>query len=183
MTPECEERWCILYRRIASVAVWVTLVVFIAWQGKVISDSQARLRESHDRLFRIFHGSSKAVVVCNDKGRIIEYNQSAEEMLGWTRSEVVGKSIDLLIGPAHRKRHKEGFEKAVDALRRTKEDWRIVKSGVLSQAVAKDGSLISIMMTTRGIRYGDIIEFLATFERDAERKKDFKEGPLELPNK
>ncbi|MDA9224370.1 ATP-binding protein [Tateyamaria sp.] len=44
-------------------------------------------------------GSSDAILTADSYGKIIEYNASAEGLFGWTREEVIGKTMEEIIFP------------------------------------------------------------------------------------
>ncbi len=51
------------------------------------------------------------IVVMDKKGTALEFNRSAQQIFGYTREEVRGRSVaDLIIPPAHREAHRTGLE-------------------------------------------------------------------------
>ena len=54
-----------------------------------------------------------AVVVCDHDGNIIVWNPAAERMFGHSESEVLGKSLDLIIPDRLRQRHHDGYMKTM----------------------------------------------------------------------
>lgn len=171
-------------RRAMMFGTWMILTGVILWQGLDISEHQERLRDANNRLFRIFHGAIKPVVMCDERGKIVEYNKAAEEMFGWSRAEAMGKEVSMMIPPAYRAKHKTEFDRAVKELRATEEDWRIVKTGLKGRGLNNQGDEFPIIFSTRGIRYGNTIEFLAFFQREPDSMTpEVKAGPLEIPKK
>ena len=55
-----------------------------------------------------------AIVVCDAKGAITLWNPAAERMFGYTASEALGQSLDLIIPERLRKRHWDGYEKTME---------------------------------------------------------------------
>jgi PAS domain S-box-containing protein len=80
-----------------------------------------------------------AIVVGDREGIVRLWNAGAEAMFGWTASEALGKSMDMIIPEKHRPRHWEGYD-------------RVMASGVTKYgrsvlavpALTKDGRRISI---------------------------------------
>lgn len=161
---------------------WVILAGVIGWQGYVVTETQKTARESNERLFRIVHGAPVAVVMCNEQGHILEYNRAAEEMFGWTVKEVSGKAVGMLLAPESRAAHDHAFAMAVKKLREVTDDWKVTRRGMRGMGLNQDGKEFAVVFNTRGIRYGDKIEFLASIRRDVPEVK-FESGPLELPKK
>lgn len=61
---------------------------------------------------KVVEASPDAKIVINSDGNIVVFNQQAEFMFGYDRSEVIGKSIDILLPEDLReihKSHREGF--------------------------------------------------------------------------
>ena len=54
-----------------------------------------------------------AIVVTDASGAITLWNPAAERMFGFSRSEAVGRSLDLIIPERLRHRHWEGFHKTM----------------------------------------------------------------------
>ncbi|HWZ48973.1 MAG TPA: PAS domain-containing protein [Herbaspirillum sp.] len=54
-----------------------------------------------------------AVVVCDAGGAIIVWNPAAERIFGFTESEALGKSLDLIIPERQRQRHWDGYHKTM----------------------------------------------------------------------
>ena len=51
-----------------------------------------------------------AIVISNEKGEIIYWNPAAERIFGFSQSEALGSSLDLIIPERLRHRHNEGYE-------------------------------------------------------------------------
>ena len=54
-----------------------------------------------------------AVMACDANGAITLWNPASERMFGYTESEALGQSLDLIIPERLRKRHWEGYEKTM----------------------------------------------------------------------
>ena len=83
-----------------------------------------------------------AIVVTDAAGAIILWNPAAERMFGFTPSEAIGQSMDLIIPERLRKRHWEGYEKTM-ATGQTKYGTDLLKV----PAAHKDGRTLSIVLT------------------------------------
>jgi len=83
-----------------------------------------------------------AIVVTDAAGAIILWNPAAERMFGFTPSEAIGQSMDLIIPERLRKRHWEGYEKTM-ATGQTKYGTDLLKV----PAAHKDGRTLSIAFT------------------------------------
>lgn len=76
-----------------------------------------------------------AIVVVNQEGRIVLINSQAEELFGYTREELVGESIELLMPERFRDRHCEQRAGYVAAPR-----LRMMRMGLDIYGLRRDGS-------------------------------------------
>lgn len=77
-------------------------------------DAAARIAELERRLRRLearFHGivgiAADAVISVDASQRIVFFNQGAEQIFGWSASEILGQPLDVLIPPASRLVHRK----------------------------------------------------------------------------
>jgi PAS domain S-box-containing protein len=62
---------------------------------------------------RIVEQTTDAIIFANREGLIQIWNQGAESVFGFPVEEVLGKSLDVIIPEELRKRHWEGYSKAI----------------------------------------------------------------------
>ncbi|MCC6544661.1 MAG: PAS domain S-box protein [Nitrospirae bacterium] len=58
----------------------------------------------------ILESISEALITIDQDRKILVWNSAAEIMLGYKKAEVQERSLDLIIPPAYRERHREGYE-------------------------------------------------------------------------
>ena len=83
-----------------------------------------------------------AVVICGPDGVIRFWNAAAERLFGFTPTEALGSSLDLIIPVRLRERHWAGFGKAI-ASGQTRYDHDVLRV----PATHKDGRALSIAFT------------------------------------
>ena len=91
---------------------------------------------------QIIAGIGDAVIVSDAGGAIILWNAAAERMFGYTETEALGNSLDLITPERLRARHWEGYHKSMAT--------GITKYGndlLRVPAVHKDGRAMSIAFT------------------------------------
>jgi PAS domain S-box-containing protein len=64
----------------------------------------AALRESEERFRLIFEAAPMAIMTVNQEGCIVLVNSQTEKTFGYTRDELIGKSVDMLVPVRFRKR-------------------------------------------------------------------------------
>jgi PAS domain S-box-containing protein len=84
-----------------------------------------------------------AVIYADAEGRIRFWNQGAERMFGFTESEVLGQSLDIIIPENQRRRHWNGFNKTMLTGRSRYEAGALLAV----PAIRKDGARISVEFT------------------------------------
>jgi PAS domain-containing protein len=55
-----------------------------------------------------------AIVVADADGAILLWSGDAEELIGYSAVEVLGRPVDVIIPPGYRDRHWRGFHAAMD---------------------------------------------------------------------
>lgn len=83
-----------------------------------------------------------AIVVCDASGTITLWNPAAEYIFGFTQSEALGQSLDLIIPQRLRQRHWDGYHKTMQT-----GQTRYGHDVLRVPAVHKNGSAMSISFT------------------------------------
>jgi PAS domain S-box-containing protein len=88
--------------------------VAIAAKARLDGDRRRRaeeaLRASQERYYHVYNDSPLAFVVWGPHGRIVDWNRRAEELFGWTRAEMLGRTGTALIAEADRPRVRAALE-------------------------------------------------------------------------
>lgn len=92
-----------------------------------------------NQLVQTMYEAPDAILISNRQGIITFWNSGAEHMFGYSASEAIGMSLDLIIPENLRSRHWEGYHRVM-ASGETK-----YKTGLLSSpGISKDGTRISL---------------------------------------
>lgn len=83
-----------------------------------------------------------AFIVCDASGAITLWNPAAERIFGFTESEALGQSLDLIIPERLRQRHWDGYHKTMMT-----GETRYGSDVLRVPAVHKDGRALSIAFT------------------------------------
>ena len=124
------------------------------------------LKGSEEKYHKLIEHASDAIISSNEEGIIISFNKKAEEMLGYSRDEIVGKSITLLSPLSDRKREK----KALEGLKKTG-TLGIIGKTLEGKGLRKDGQEIPVESSVYALEvHGEHI--ITSILRDiSERKK------------
>jgi len=57
--------------------------------------------------------AAEAIIFADREGRIQLWNRGAEVLFGYTKSEALGRGLDLIIPEPFRRAHNEGFQRAI----------------------------------------------------------------------
>ncbi|HYL79171.1 MAG TPA: PAS domain S-box protein [Candidatus Acidoferrum sp.] len=115
---------------------------------------------------RIVQSAADAIIVADISGKITLWNTGAERLFGYAPPEALGRSLDLIIPEAQRKRHWDGYQ-------------QVMRTGVTKYgtqllrvpAVRKDGSRFSIAFTVGLLKdeAGIVEGIFAVVRDDSER--------------
>jgi PAS domain S-box-containing protein len=62
-------------------------------------------RRAEARFIAVFEFAPDAIVISDREGRVRQVNQEAERIFGWTRAEIVGQPVEVLMRHALRRQH------------------------------------------------------------------------------
>jgi PAS domain S-box-containing protein len=113
-------------------------------------EAQEALLESAQMARGIIDTALDAFVQIDDAGNVLEWNAQAEAVFGWTRAEVLGRSVAALILPSTQR---EPYQKMLDRLVRSGEQRRSGQRLQL-QALRRDGTEITVELSVTALRYG-----------------------------
>ena len=145
-----------------------------AWRRRARSlESQLRrrdqageeLRQSESRLRSLFEHAEDFIVACRLDGTILNVNRAIEKTLGWSRDELIGQNISLIVTPA-------SVELGHERVRRALAGEKLPKIFEL-EAIRRDGILVPAEGWAHFIRdaAGRPIEHLGVFRDITERRR------------
>ena len=121
---------------------------------------------------QIIENSQDAILFADREGIIDLWNSGAEAIFGYTKEEVRGKSLDLIVPEKLRQRHWDGYQKVMKTGK-----TRYGKELLKVPAIRKDGTSISVEFTIVLVRNprNEIIGTAAIIRDVTERWKQEKE--------
>jgi PAS domain S-box-containing protein len=123
------------------------------------------LRQSESRLRSLFEHGEDLIVACRLDGTILNVNRAIEKTLGWSRDELIGQNISLIVTPA-------SVELGQERVRRALAGEKLPKIFEL-EAIRRDGTLVPAEGWAHFIRdaAGRPIEHLGVFRDVTERRR------------
>lgn len=98
----------------------------------------------------ILSARSDAIIAADKDGMIVFWNPGAERVFGFTRTEAIGRSLDMIIPPRLRKRHGDGYRRVMQG-----GESRYGQGDVLAvPGIARGGRQLSLEFTIIPLRDG-----------------------------
>lgn len=128
--------------------------------------TEASLKEHENELLSIVDSMAEGVLTTDSEGIISEFNPSAEKILGYTRLEVIGNTINMFIPESSRDRHNGLLSTFVNS-----ESENLVARDM--KAVTKEGVEVPIRLSVGRLPQGDVKRemFICTFLDVSKEKK------------
>lgn len=116
----------------------------------------------------LLSSEADAIVAGDHQGLIRFWNPAAERIFGYTASEAVGQSLDIIIPERLRKAHWDGWDRVMQT-----GQSRYAGSDLLSvPAIRKDGARISVQFTIATVLIDGKIALLVAVLRDVTKQFD-----------
>ena len=111
---------------------------------------------------QLVQAAGDAIIAAGADGSIVFWNPAAERVFGYTESEALGRSLDLIIPERFRQRHWDGYRQVMQT-GHTKYGTDVLRV----PALHKDGRTLSIAFTVALLRApGDGARVIAAIVRD-----------------
>ncbi|MBI4684328.1 MAG: PAS domain S-box protein [Nitrospirae bacterium] len=132
-----------------------------------LSQALKSLYESEEKFRAITSTAVDGIIVMDNQGRIVYWNQAAERLFGHTPQEALGKDLHLFLAP---RRYHEEYRNGFAKFSTTGTGFVIGKTLELT-ALKKDGTEFPIEVSTSGIMVKDKWHAVGLIHNITERKK------------
>jgi PAS domain S-box-containing protein len=136
-----------------------------------IEQQEQGLRETEARLRAVLNSALSAVIVTDDRGKIIDWNARAESMFGWSKAEAVGLMLTETIIPH---RHQAGHEHGMNAFAEGGAG-RITNWPMELSAQRRDGTEFPVELAINPLLSGNVRTFCGFITDITERKRAAEE--------
>lgn len=121
---------------------------------------------AEERYRYIVEAALDAIISIDDQGKIVEWNQQAEAIFGWSRDEVLGKTLSKIIIPVSlREAHKKGLKHLLET-----GEGPMLNKRIEITALHHNGHEFPVELSITSLRLQDRIIFSA-FVRDITQRK------------
>lgn len=107
------------------------------------------LTESEERFRSLVESATDAIVLADEQGEIISWNQSARKLFGYTQEEVKGQPLTMIMPERYRHSHQEGFLR----FKNTGES-RLIGRLIVVDGLRKDGTEFPLELSLATWRTG-----------------------------
>nr|WP_283103670.1 PAS domain S-box protein [Shewanella gelidii] len=135
-----------------------------------IKRQQDAAKRSEAILLATLDASQDALITIDISGRVLEFNDAAVGLFGYTREQAIGETLeDLIIPPEYHQAHAMGMEH----YRRTGEG-PVLNKQIEVTALTKDRTPVPVEMTIIPIQLGDDV-LMTAFLRDITERKQIED--------
>ncbi|MDG2010563.1 MAG: ATP-binding protein [Candidatus Binatia bacterium] len=147
-----------------ALAILLTWIRRSTLTDAVQSIHELELRIQGERI--VLDGALDAVVIADDMGNIVEWNDQAHAIFGWSREEVVGRRLaDTIIPARYREAHGAGMARL-----RSGSAPRVVGSRIEIEALHQTGREFPIELTITRSSLSASVQFTAFLRDISERR-------------
>ncbi|MGH2787765.1 MAG: response regulator [Actinomycetota bacterium] len=144
-------------------AVLTVLVIALRQRAR----AEKELKESETRIRSIIEAATEAFVSIDERGVITGWNDKAHTMFGWSRDEVLGRTVaDVIVPPESREAHTHGITRFLET-----GEGPLLGQRVEIEALHRDGNRIPVELVAWPVKTDDRWTFNAFVADISERKR------------
>ncbi|PVX26279.1 MAG: hypothetical protein CW691_01855 [Candidatus Bathyarchaeum sp.] len=128
--------------------------------------AEIALKDSEKKFRAITASANDSIILIDNEGKIVHWNPAAETMFGYTKQEVIGKNLHILLAPKQfHKKYTEGF-----AIFKQTGKGEVIGKNFEIEGIKKDGKVISIELSLSALKLNENWHALAIVRDNTERK-------------
>ena len=98
-----------IWTAVGLTAIFSLLSGIVGKASKQIESQNEEIKRSEERIRDIINSVKEGIISINKSGKVVLFNKAAEQMFGYSASDIVGKSPEALIPLPYRKAYEEGW--------------------------------------------------------------------------
>jgi two-component system cell cycle sensor histidine kinase/response regulator CckA len=130
---------------------------------KALKESEARYRLVHNTAF-------DGIIIANSQDRMIDCNDSAARIFGFSRDELIGKPVSIVIPEKYREAHRKGLQRFIET-----GESRVQGQIAEYEGLKKSGEIFPLELALNNFTLGGAVHFTAMIRDITERKKSERE--------
>jgi PAS domain S-box-containing protein len=127
---------------VGLTAIFSLLSGVVGSASRRIESQTEEIRRSEERIRDLVNAATDGIISINKAGRVVLFNKAAEQIFGYSASEIVGKTPEALIPPHYRQAYEEGWNLYL-RIRAAK----IAGKSMHFKGVRKDGSMFPLELS------------------------------------
>jgi diguanylate cyclase (GGDEF)-like protein/PAS domain S-box-containing protein len=135
-----------------------------------LREARSEAAESERRHRELLETAPDAIMVVDGQGTIRMVNQRLEQMFGYARNDLFGKSMEMLVPSRHREAHARDRREYVEA-----PTLRAMAHSLTLSGLRRDGSEVPLDIALSTFRSGDDVQVTA-FLRDVSERRSLEEN-------
>lgn len=140
-------------------------------KDKLIQDA---IIENELIMSSLLRSATDAIIVCEENGTVLKWNNAAERIFGWTEKEMMGKQMDIIIPEKYRPHHTAGMKRYIES-----GDAKIIGRTIEVEGLKKDGTVFPVEMAL-GAWEIDGLHYFCGILRDITERKQSENELLQL---
>ena len=141
---------------------------------QALKETERKLEESKARNEAILESSVDAIVTINRRGLIQSFNKAAQDMFGYSESEVAGENVSILMPPPHSLKHDDYIQNYIHS-----GEKKIIGRGREVQGLKKDGNVFPIDLSVGEAKWNGHLLFTGVI-KDITNRKNLEKRILEI---
>lgn len=125
-----------------------------------------QLTDREAQVQTMFRSAPDAIIIIDEKGRILNWNNKAEKMFGWTKEEVIGRPINETIIP---ERYREAHLAGMKRYHETGEGY-VLNRTIEIQAINKDHQEFHVSLSIAATKVSNNQVFMGVVRNITEEK-------------
>jgi PAS domain S-box-containing protein len=134
------------------------------------TNTDAEFDRIEESLSEVFRTALLPAIMVDQTGFIVGWNPRAEELFGWTREQMIGRSlVSTIVPPRHREAHDRGFRRYMET-----GEGAVVGRVIELSALHSDGREFPIELSISPVARTGSRALLVGFVRDVTKEKDLE---------